>query len=173
MRAVVLDSTPSVAEVAFVYEGPSETTQPLANGEVRRQIGLKLRAKDTCNVVYVMWRVEPTPGLSVQVKSNPGKSRHAECGANGYRSVTPARARPVGPPGVGVRHVLRAALQDDMLTVSIDGQETWHGPLGRDSMDFDGPVGIRTDNGRFRFELAALVDTGLWKTGCQPGLGGD
>ena len=30
--------------------------------DARRQVGLKLRARDGCNVVYVMWRIEPKAG---------------------------------------------------------------------------------------------------------------
>jgi hypothetical protein len=83
MRAVVAGSTSEAAELAFVYQGPASGVKPLASGEVRRQIGLKLRAQDTCNVVYVMWRVEPASKIAVQVKRNPGKRRHAECRAIG------------------------------------------------------------------------------------------
>src|SRR5262249_51790736 len=71
MRAVVARDSSRSAEIAFVYRGPSATTSPLASGELRRQIGLKLRAADTCNVVYVMWHVDPTPGVFVSVKHNP------------------------------------------------------------------------------------------------------
>src|SRR5438132_550825 len=51
MRGVAAADASRKAEVAFTYRGPSRNDVPLANGEVRRQIGLKLRAQDTCNVV--------------------------------------------------------------------------------------------------------------------------
>ena len=55
---VLLGKTPrSSAAIAFTYVGPTPVDVPLASGELRRQIGLKLRARDTCNVVYVMWHV--------------------------------------------------------------------------------------------------------------------
>src|SRR5262245_41006941 len=59
MRAVVAGSEPEVAELRFLYRGPTTETSRLASGEVRRQVALKLRAEDTCNVVYVVWRFEP------------------------------------------------------------------------------------------------------------------
>ena len=33
----------------------------------------KLRAEDACNLVYVMWRIEPQSRLVVSVKRNPGQ----------------------------------------------------------------------------------------------------
>src|SRR5262249_50917915 len=60
-RAVVHD-TPTAdqaAEIRFQYLGPSRDTRRLASGEVRRQIGLKLRAESGCNLIYAMWRIEP------------------------------------------------------------------------------------------------------------------
>jgi hypothetical protein len=57
-RAVVGASTEKAsdqaAEIRFRYLGPSQSTKPLASGELRRQIGLKLRAQDTCNLVYAI-----------------------------------------------------------------------------------------------------------------------
>ncbi|MEA2752645.1 MAG: hypothetical protein QOI41_6788, partial [Myxococcales bacterium] len=70
VRAVIAGDRSRAAELAFVYRGPSVSTAPLANGELRRQIGLKLRAQDTCNVVYVMWHVERSPGAFVSVRAS-------------------------------------------------------------------------------------------------------
>ena len=47
-----------IAEVHFKYLGPSQDSRPLASGDLRRQIGLKLRAQDSCNLIYAMWRIE-------------------------------------------------------------------------------------------------------------------
>ena len=58
MRAVVPWSDGNEAELRFTYGGPSDGAAPLASGEVRKQIGLKLRAVDGCNLLYVMWRVD-------------------------------------------------------------------------------------------------------------------
>jgi len=153
MRAIALGTGGDAAELDFAYEGPTAADAPLANGELRRQIGLKLRAADTCNVVYVMWRLTPTSGLAVSVKRNPGMTRHAECRDGGYRAVKAAREEPVPQIREGETHRLRAMLDRDSLRVSVDGREVWEGRLGEDALAFDGPVGIRTDNGRFVFRV--------------------
>jgi hypothetical protein len=153
MRGVVAGDSSRSVEIAFVFRGPSRTVVALANGEMRQQIGLKLRARDTCNVVYVMWHVAPTPGVAVSVKSNPGLTTHAECGDRGYvnlrstiSAVTPVIAR-------DQPHVLRADLDGDLLRVRADGVEVWEGRLPREAFAFDGPVGTRSDNGTFDFAL--------------------
>src|SRR5690349_4283787 len=68
MRAVVPGSDGDAAELRFTYDGSSEGVAPLASGQVRRQIGIKLRAENGCNLVYVMWRLEPKAQLVVSVK---------------------------------------------------------------------------------------------------------
>jgi hypothetical protein len=92
-RAVVPGATAQIAEIHFRYLGPSESSKPLASGELRRQIGLKLRAQDTCNLLYAMWHIEPDNGLAVSIKRNPGMHTHAQCGARGYVSVKPEKTR--------------------------------------------------------------------------------
>lgn len=142
-------------EAEFVYLGPTRDTARLTSGELRRQIGLKLRAQNTCNVVYVMWHIEPAPRLAVSVKANPGQRRHAECSDRGYSFLEPERSRPVGVVREGERHVLRAAIEGSTLRVFIDGVESWAGPLPSAAFEFDGPVGLRADNARFEVELRA------------------
>lgn len=155
-RAVALRKTPPVAELAFTYLGPTEgPAAALASGELRRQLGLKLRAADGCNLVYVMWRIDPKPGLVVSIKRNPGARTHAECGAHGYRNVRPSVAAPVGRPEQGKRHVLRAELDGSRLRVLLDGRAVWAGDLGAEAAELDGPVGLRTDNARVAFSLSA------------------
>jgi len=58
-RAVAQVSEGTSAQVRFRYLGPSAESKPLASGEMRRQIGIKLRAQDTCNIVYIMWHFAP------------------------------------------------------------------------------------------------------------------
>jgi hypothetical protein len=155
MRAVVTGSSPEVAELRFVYEGPTNETSKLANGEIRRQAGLKLRAEDSCNVVYVIWRFEPESRLVVSVKNNPGKHKHTECGDGGYRNVDPRRSSPVPPLRAGEEHVIQAQITGSDLQVLVDRELAWQGPIGVEDAS-TGPVGIRTDNARLAFELAAL-----------------
>jgi hypothetical protein len=149
VRATAEGGPVRMAEVTFIYEGPSTSDVPLASGERRRQIGLKLRSQDTCNVVYVMWHIEPAQRVAVSVKRNPGASTHAACGDRGYTNVSPrlsAQPRPVRPTG---RHALRAELDGRELRVLADGAVAWEGTLPEASLEFDGGAGLRTDNGRF------------------------
>lgn len=153
VRAVVASDRSHAAALAFVYRGPSVSTAPLASGELRRQIGLKLRAQDTCNVVYVMWHVEPSSGVFVSVKHNAGASTHGECGAGGYENLKPrhSSAAPLIEPGAA--HVLEAVLDGLDIVVKADGNVVWRGELPASALEFDGPVGLRSDNGTFDFEL--------------------
>jgi hypothetical protein len=157
MRAVVAGSSEPVAQLGFVYQGPSAEAAPLGSGELRRQIGLKLRAADTCNVIYIMWHVEPDSKLSISVKQNPGMRRHAECRDAGYREIRPEESK--APPRLqpGDSHLLEASMRGDHLVVLIDHEAVWRGDLGKDVASLDGPVGLRTDNARFAFELAAVA----------------
>src|SRR3954465_1461111 len=106
------------ATLEFSYFGPTTHSEPLASGELRRQIGLKLRAQDTCNVVYVMWHIEPAPGIVVSVKSNPGQSRHAECSDRGYTFLRPARSTAAPRIEPGEPHVLGAEVRGSSLIVT-------------------------------------------------------
>lgn len=155
MRAVSRRPGAPVAELRFSYLGPTQGRSALASGELREQLGLKLRAQDGCNLVYVMWRIAPRPGLVVQVKQNAGAHVHAECGTEGYRTVRPLRSSPVPALKPGEAHTLRAELAGEQLRVHVDGRPVWEGALGPQVLAFDGPVGLRSDNARFTLELLA------------------
>jgi hypothetical protein len=154
VRAVVLADSTQAAEMRFTYLGPSARTKALGSGEIRRQIGIKLRAQDSCNLLYVMWRIEPRDQIVVSVKSNPGQRTHAECGTHGYTNLKPERRRTPGPaaaaPAVtaGSTHDLRADLVGRELRVWADGAIAWEGQVPATIQGFDGPVGLRTDNVR-------------------------
>jgi hypothetical protein len=154
VRAFARGTAGDAGQLTFKYAGESASGRALESGELRRQVGLKLRAADSCNVVYVMWRVAPKPGLAVQVKSNPGKHRHEECGADGYIKVKPTVASAVPGLEVGATHSLRAEIRGDELTAWIDGEVVWQGRLPDEARAFAGPVGLRTDN--VKIEALAL-----------------
>jgi hypothetical protein len=169
MRGVVADDAGSLAEVRFTVRGPSKKTSPLANGEIRRQIGLKLRGQDTCNVIYVMWHFEPVPGLGVSVKRNPDQSVHAQCGDRGYIDLRPMRGAPTLPPvRAGERHTLRAQLEGMRLRVHADGAVAWEGPLPPEALELTGAAGVRSDNAEVDFELA--VPGGAARAGSCAGV---
>jgi hypothetical protein len=157
MRAVALGSSGDAASLAFVFRGDTATSRELASGESRRQLGLKLRAQDGCNLLYVMWRLDPKPSLSVSLKRNPGQRTHRECGASGYTRMKPSRGVALAPlPALtpGASHTLRAELAGDDLLAWIDDQLVWRGPLPAVARDLAGPAGLRSDN--VRFDLVAF-----------------
>jgi hypothetical protein len=153
MRAFVAAATTQVVEARLTYLGPTRTEARLGSGEMRRQFGLKLRAQNGCNLVYAMWRIEPEAKLVVSVKSNPGMNSSSECGNRGYRNIKPRRWSAVPPLSRGDSHTLGADMKGSKMRVSVDGGVVWEGDLGPEVLSFDGPVGVRTDNGRFEFEF--------------------
>ena len=164
MRAVALGSRGDGAALELVYRGDTQTTRELASGAARRQVGLKLRAQNSCNVVYVMWRLDPKPMLEVSIKLNPGKATHAECGAEGYTKIRPTKSWPVPVLVSGDKHVLRAAINGDDLTAWIDEKVAWRGTLPSAARSLTGPAGIRSDNLSFdlvSFSAPAVEETGV------------
>ncbi|ADO71794.1 conserved uncharacterized protein [Stigmatella aurantiaca DW4/3-1] len=153
VRAVLPGLDATAAELRFKYLGPTRVQKTLASGELRQQLGLKLRARDGCNVVYVMWRIRPQAGLVVSVKSNPTAHTSADCGNRGYTRVRADQEAPVPELVPGTSHTLHAAWEGQALHVHVDGALAWKGTLPPEAFGFEGPVGLRTDNGRFELEL--------------------
>ncbi|MDB4970912.1 MAG: hypothetical protein JWN44_6601 [Myxococcales bacterium] len=159
VRAVVPKTDGNDVEIRFDYDGPSVETARLGSGELRRQIGLKLRAADGCNLVYVMWRIEPRAELVVSIKRNPGKRTHRECGTAGYQNLKPSKGGAAAAMGAamamapGSHHALHAVLSGRMLRVWADKALAWEGEVDADALE--GPVGMRTDNVRVTVELLA------------------
>lgn len=159
MRAVVDIAGGDEAELRFAYLGPSDGAAPLASGELRRQVGLKLRAENGCNLLYVMWRIEPKPQLVVSVKRNPGQRTHRECGARGYRNLV-ARAGAQPPPlQPNVEHRLHAKLDGRILRVWADRALAWEGDVGDEPLALRGPAGVRSDNAKLELELFVRAAT--------------
>ena len=146
VRAVARGSRGDAAALTFTFGGDAARGRALANGELRRQMGLKLRAQDSCNVVYVMWRLDPKPKLEVSVKANPGKRTHEECGADGYTKIRPARSHALPPLEIGSTHTLRAEIVGDDLFAWVDSALVWTGTLPAEARSISGPAGMRSDN---------------------------
>jgi|ERR1700694_308052 hypothetical protein len=139
--------------VKFTYLGPTQEVSHLGNGEVRHQFGIKLKAQDICNLVYVMWNFD-TRKIAVSVKLNPGQRTHEECLDRGYiNNIKPQILMP--PPAVEVDqpHTLSAELEGQELTVKADGRVAWGGTLVPVVLEFKGPVGIRSDNAQVVFDF--------------------
>jgi hypothetical protein len=166
MRAYLNQPSAEAAEIRFTYLGGTSSQARLASGESRRQFGLKLRAADACNLVYVMWRIEPKSALVVSVKRNPGQHASAECGNRGYRNVKPRYGAPIPALSPGQSHRLRATMQGDELSAAIDERVVWQGELGAAASGLQGPPGVRTDNAQLLFELA--LDAPAASAGAAP-----
>jgi hypothetical protein len=162
MRAVLGFAGKPEAELRFRYLGETEDRSRLLSGGERTQLGLKLKAQDDCNVLYVMWRINPVSSLVVQVKSNPGQHRHAECGNSGYTTIRGKFSGQVPKIVEGSEHSLHAVLNGSTLSVDVDGAPTWEGNVADDVSHFDGPVGLRSDNARFDFQLIAHPANGAF-----------
>lgn len=158
LRATVAGSLGHGIELSFLYLGATTRQARLRSGRERRQLGLELLARDTCNLIYVMWRLEPVPELVVSVKQNQGQSTHAQCENRGYRALRPAFSAPVPTLTPGTEHRLRAELSDGELSVQLDGSTVWRGPLDAGASELAGRSGLRSDNVRFEVrELRADV----------------
>jgi hypothetical protein len=154
MRATLKKTGPSQkVTVNFTYLGPTNEVSHLGNGEVRHQFGVKLKAQDICNLVYVMWNFD-TQKMAVSVKLNRGQRTHEDCLDRGYiNNIKPRASAP--PPGVrvGHPHSLSADLEGQELTVKADGGIVWQGMLVPVVLEFQGPVGLRSDNARVVFDF--------------------
>ncbi len=143
------------ATLTFTYLGETDDTIPLGSGAIRHQIGVKLRAQDPCNVLYVMWRLDDQQ-IAVQVKRNPGEDTSAECGNGGYGSVEYISTN-VPAVGIGQTHTLYARVRNQWVRVYADGVLTWEGSLVTAATphgaDFTGDIGFRTDNASTWMEL--------------------
>jgi hypothetical protein len=145
-RGVALGTSGEAARIDFVYQGRSRGERALASGQVRRQLGLKLRAADGCNLAYVMWRLDPRPQVEVSVKVNPGARTHAECGARGYTKLKPASYDGAPDLVIRKRYALSAQITGDGLSAWIDGRLVWQGSLPYEARSLSGPSGLRSDN---------------------------
>lgn len=156
-RAVAPGSDGTAAELHFRYLGPAIQVKPLASGEIRRQIGVKLRAQDACNLLYAMWHIAPDAKIEVSVKKNPAQHASAECHAGGYLILKPSRVAEMPAIHPGEAHTLRVALNGADLIVIADGREAWAGTVGSDLDGIAGPAGFRSDNARFELEFLAAA----------------
>jgi hypothetical protein len=149
------------ARVVFTYHGTTKEESKLASGAVAHQFGLKLRAKNTCNLLYVMWKFEDKERINVSVKRNPGKSTHKECGANGYTGIKATFEEKTAFPSAmdGKPHTLEAAVSKPNagayeLVVKADTKIVWKGSIEAKMLDdIDGPAGFRSDNASVTFKF--------------------
>jgi hypothetical protein len=148
LRATVPSSVGREARLEFKFLGSTPEPVALASGVVREQIGLKLFARDSCNVVYVMWRFGARPSIVASAKANPG-TQHSECRNRGYRTLRPIWAAPVEVPVVGSVHALWARIDAGVIEVRIDDRPVLRAAYEPGSIPPIGEAGLRSDNVRF------------------------
>jgi hypothetical protein len=174
VRAVERSGKAQSAKLRFRYRGPTKETAALSSGPTVYQIGLKLRAKNQCNLLYVMWELGREKGqtrdhrerIKVSVKRNPGKEYHHSiplvregCGSDGYEPIHPTQEGALPSANDGNTHTLQADLlpagsKGFDLVVYADDQAVWRGTIAYSLLrDIDGPAGFRTDNGSFTFKF--------------------
>jgi hypothetical protein len=155
MRAYVNSWTSQAIEAHFTYLGVTAEESRLGSGETRQQFGLKLRARNACNLVYAMWRIEPESKIVVSVKRNPGESKSSECGNSGYQNIKPRHTAAVPLVKPGDTHDLSAQMDGEELRVFVDGADVWDGSVEPQAHGLTGPVGVRSDNVWLALELRA------------------
>jgi hypothetical protein len=158
MRATLKHASPSQkVTLNFIYLGPTREIAHLGSGEVRHQFGIKLKAQDTCNLIYVMWNFD-TQKIAVSVKLNPGQRTHEQCLDHGYNNIKPRVS--AAPPSLKADqpHTLSADLQGLDLAVKADGELVWQGTLLPVVLNFKGPVGLRSDNAHVVFDFIPRKD---------------
>lgn len=157
VRAVLTESTGQDAILRFHFKGPTTKTRKSASGIVIRQICLKLLAMNSCNILYVCWRFEPFEEILITLKANPGKSRHAECGASGYTVLDRVALSRFGVTALDDKsHTLAARLNEaeSRLSVNVDGHDVWNDQIDPTSLaGINGPVGFRSDNSVLVFKM--------------------
>jgi len=161
MRAYVNAWTSQAIQARFTYLGSTAEESRLGSGETRRQFGLKLRAQDACNLVYVMWRFEPESRIVVSIKRNPDETKSSECGNRGYRNIKPRHSVAVPLLRRGDIHNFGAKIDGEELHVFVDNTEVWQGNIGPEAHGLKGPVGIRSDNARLALDLKAGAHIGM------------
>ena len=111
----------------FRYRGQTPNPEPNQSGEIVEKIGVKLRTLNTCNLLYVMWRITSPEGIVVKLKRNPEQSHHEECRANGYISIAPSFHLPLTITATDQRtHRLNVLMEDldgvVQISVHVDGE---------------------------------------------------
>jgi hypothetical protein len=174
MRADLVGTTKALdeeqdADVTLVFNGNHDVST-LGSGTTARQAGLKLKERDPCNLIYVMYNINPflpdsdhagNDELSVKVKRNDGGSTSADCpGASGYHVVKSFKIAnalqnyagtvhlnvSVRPPlADGVYNLILSAWVNDTKILNAVAVDLDSLPAAQQP-DWGGVVGLRTDN---------------------------
>jgi len=162
------------ALLSHSYAGPAEyqrvrmrfayAPQVVGSNGWRRQVTLKLKAANSCNVVYLSWVFEkqgaPSNTLEIKRKSNPGQWLDSQCKdvfgePTGYTTIDSLTLPndPPAPPAPGSTITFEAELRGDALRVWVNGTSRFNRTvLGLGASG--GWAGFRTDNVDGVVELA-------------------
>lgn len=155
-RAVVTGNADQKVKVNFTTVGFVD--DPVNNPNNHKQMALKLKAANSCNVLYVIWDADGGP-IVVANKRNDGIVD--TCGPKGYSVIVPSASSPVPALVVGSSHTLQADYVDPVLNVYADGNLVWNGTIGKNLVPYSGPVGLRTDGMQFKFDVYTKLFTPL------------
>lgn len=154
MLATLKFTTEQTATVKFTYLGPTKEVSGPGSGKVLSQFGIKLRAQNDCNLIYVIWHFAPDQKIAVSIKHNPGKRTHTQCLDRGYiNNLKPRLSDSPSPVEPNQPHVLTATMSGSDLSVTADNKLVWWGNLGPVALSLKGPVGLRSDNARLLFDF--------------------
>jgi hypothetical protein len=160
-RSNVISQIPSeqrslATELHFSITSPTTaTTDKLASGAERHQWGIFVRAKDQCNLLYFMFRLDDSQMKDdefaaffvVQEKTNPSQSAHEDCGNSGYKTV--AGSFPAASPiriKKGTKHVLLVKDSGSELLAYLDNKMIWQLQASQLDLPAQPYVGVRSDN---------------------------
>ena len=149
-RGLLTTTSQQGISLLFSYKGPPEEVKAFRSGLKRQQIGVKVKAQDSCNLIYVMWRFGEKDSIVVSRKLNPGQHSHKECLNHGYKTIATLPAPKIIREGEF--HRLNVSIDKNQLKVMADGENLWQGILEEELSQLQGPLGIRTDNGKFVFK---------------------
>jgi hypothetical protein len=154
LRGTVSTQIDTIACLKFRYFGVTDKRDKSGDGYEHHQIGIQLLAKNSCNLLYVMWRLQPEE-LVIKVKHNPGQTKHSECGNHGYHTID---RMPYPGFQIDEPHELLASISDIdsaniKLQVWIDQQVALQTQIDRALLhNTPGVPGIRSDNGKYQFQ---------------------
>jgi hypothetical protein len=158
VRAVQMGRWARNGKIRFESRGQTAELKPFKSGIVKEQIGLKLRAMDGCNLVYVMWTLHPKEEITVRTKENPNKTESEDCESDGYTLLDTYRV----PQKKSARNRRTSRLQADFVSkgnrhhvlVYVDNVRVLQVRIPHSFVStVNGPVGLRSDNGRFRLRF--------------------
>ena len=153
-----------------IVASSTQNMDALASGAERHQWGVFIRAKDQCNLLYFMFRIdgaEPqedefSASFVVQQKSNPNLSSHEDCGNLGYQTIQGTLSSPKTMRlKKGKNYILSIKDFGSSMVASLDDHAIWRLDSSSLALPEQSYIGVRSDNVVWDFALHALDPTNL------------